>query len=438
MLALGLLLAILLAFPTLSATEPVQYCRFGHRDQQIDFCVGITTHHNHSTSHYDLYMSMSVTRSSSPALGWTAIGTGPVMAGSLMFIVYGDPGSGSNPMVSIRTVNGHRQPHLVQKQDMAGADIRLLQTTWLSSSDAEYSAQIALVCYSCDLWPGLSLSAASQPWIWAWNKKQQFQAYSSDAELDMHAHHAGNGGWGSFFVDMGRSLSDDVGYPSLPPIRPGIAMVGSWEGGRMGMLNSPSANPLPRLHGLCMLTAFLLLFPLGIVIIRSGMKEAFRRHWILQASAAGLVTVGVGLAIAIRLSDHDDDDASTRHQVLGGTTAVLVLAQSVAGYQHHVLYVRLRQRTCVSYLHIWLGRLCLVGGWAAILNVPGLGPSWSIATLSIMFLEAAGLVTWIYASKRRERGSKQGVSEFQDSLTDHFSLQDAADEEVEDKETTAI
>ncbi|KAL5337875.1 hypothetical protein BJX70DRAFT_367939 [Aspergillus crustosus] len=44
-------------------------------------------HYNGSSGYHDLYASMQITRSS--ALGWTAVGTGSMMAGSLMFIIYG-------------------------------------------------------------------------------------------------------------------------------------------------------------------------------------------------------------------------------------------------------------------------------------------------------------------------------------------------------------
>lgn len=126
---LSILIAVLI-FVSRAVSEPVQYCRFGHEngpDASVDFCVGITTYNNVSSNDYDMYMSMHVTRSS--ALGWTALGTGSMMAGSLMFIVYGDPFSTGHEAltVSIRTTDGHNQPRVLTQADTGGADIRLLQ-----------------------------------------------------------------------------------------------------------------------------------------------------------------------------------------------------------------------------------------------------------------------------------------------------------------------
>ena len=177
------------------AGEPVQYCRFGHEDKPdatVDFCLGITTYYNASSESHDMYRCMRVTRSS--VLGWTAVGTGSVMAGSLMFIIYGDPFSSEHaaPTVSLRTIDGHHQPKLVSQADMEGADLRLLQPDWVSVNSTETDderldskrdsvsvAKVAIMCYSCGKWHGapISADAAAQPWIWAWNNFQEFDSY---------------------------------------------------------------------------------------------------------------------------------------------------------------------------------------------------------------------------------------------------------------------
>src|SRR2546421_2297248 len=74
--------------------ESAQYCKFGSKDRpnaDIDFCMGLTMHRNLSSNSHDLYLTITHTRHNGSALGWTAIGPGSVMAGTLMFIIYGDP-----------------------------------------------------------------------------------------------------------------------------------------------------------------------------------------------------------------------------------------------------------------------------------------------------------------------------------------------------------
>ncbi|WQF90163.1 hypothetical protein CDEST_15177 [Colletotrichum destructivum] len=97
-----------------------------------------------------------------------------------------------------------------------------------------------------------------------------------------------------------------------------------------------------------MVTSFLLLFPL-VVMIRSTLKSAFRRHWAVQVLDMAFVAAGVGLGIAMRVFGLT---APATHQGLGCMTTVLLLVQSAAGYQHHVVYMRLRQRPWLSHLHI--------------------------------------------------------------------------------------
>lgn len=216
-----LLLAILFTIVGTVVSEPVQYCKYGSKTNDIDFCMGMLMHHNITSSSHDLYLSLSVTRPHSTALGWTSIGLGETMEGALMFIVYGDPLSSEKPIVSIRKSTGHKQPTLVTREDMNGADLRVSWADWIGSTSSPGSAvaMISLVWYSCHLWPGaeISVTAKSQPWIWAWNSKQEISVFTYDAHLKMHVHHAGAGGWGNFYVDMPRSVNNWRHAPSFPP-----------------------------------------------------------------------------------------------------------------------------------------------------------------------------------------------------------------------------
>lgn len=403
-------IAFLFNFSVITRAEPVQYCRFGHHDGEVDFCVGITNGHNHSVDAYDLYVSLSVTRSS--ALGWTAIGTGPLMAGSLMFIVYGDPFSGEDPVLSIRTVDGHHQPRLITRQDMGGADIRILQATWIPpkndhsnsemSHESTFLAKFALVCYSCSRWPGTPISplSSSQPWIWAWNDKQNIPVYSFDAHLDMHKHRAGNGGWGRFYVDMARSISEAEMRPSLPPLRAKVSALGTSDTPTSvsGVMASFGANPLLPLHGLLMGTSFLLLIPLGVMAMRSGSTESFKYHWLLQALASLFVTAGAITGIAMGRGKA----FTSTHQWIGVAITLLVGVQMILGWRHHVVFLRVRCRTWISHAHIWLGRLSMVGGWSNVLSGMVLsGHSWLGTGLTTAFVvaEALGISLWVWTAR---------------------------------------
>lgn len=407
------LAASLLLFlgPLLVASEPVQYCRFGDPakpNQDADFCLGLTTQRNASTNAHNVYITFTHTRRHSSSLGWTAVGVGQEMKGSLMFIVYGDPLAAEDPIVSIRSVAGHHQPELLAREAMAGGDLRVLSAEWHRETGdvtGTVTAVASIVCYSCTLWPGTELSATSksQPWIWAWNKAQEFDLYEYDAHLRMHAHHAGNGGWGRFYVDMARAEShaSSSHLPSMPVIRKGVSAVGASDGPDLlhgdGLKNWITQSPVLRLHGFFMILAFAVLFPSGVVAMRSGSPKSFKYHWILQVVASASVLGGA--AAGWTLSRH----ISTTHQILGLTITGALFLQAFLGWKHHVDFVRIRRRTWISHAHIWTGRSMMAAGLANIvlgLVLRGYSRAWTAGVGVFLGIEALLLVWWVWRRQR--------------------------------------
>ncbi|KAJ8130250.1 hypothetical protein O1611_g3381 [Lasiodiplodia mahajangana] len=379
-----------------TAAEPVQYCKYGAQDGEVDFCVGILLHNNISTDSHDLYITMSVSRPERTSKGWTAIGIGEVMQGALMFIVYGDSTSGEQPIVSIRKSIGHKQPALVTREDMNGADLRVVRADWYdSASQPDVAvAMLSIVCYSCRHWPGSSISARakSQPWMWAWNPNQIIPVFTYDAHLDMHRHHANAGGWGNFYVDMARSVNNFQGPPSFPPIRPGVHTLGTSE------TSGLSRNFLIYTHGFVMGVAFLLLYPAGVVALRSGNAKAFKYHWRLQLVASIFTALGFCIALTY------EGAISSVHQILGISLLVGIAIQIVLGWRHHVAFLRVRRRSWLSHSHIWAGRLILVGGWSNLITGFVLRDYSTIPHVVLALVvgfEAFGLATWLWRTKRK-------------------------------------
>src|ERR1700761_3613182 len=92
-----------------ASAEPVQYCKLAPHDrpnEEVNFCLGALMYQNASTDSHDMYLTFTFRRQEGHALGWTAVGPGTIMQGSIMFIVYGDPLSHESPIVSIRTTAG--------------------------------------------------------------------------------------------------------------------------------------------------------------------------------------------------------------------------------------------------------------------------------------------------------------------------------------------
>ncbi|KAK1574206.1 uncharacterized protein LY79DRAFT_377975 [Colletotrichum navitas] len=442
LLALFALHAFLL--PSVRA-EPVQYCRFGdpaRPNAAADFCLGLATSRNTSTGAHDVYLTLTHTRPRRSAVGWTAVGTGDSMTGSLMFIIYGDPASGERPIVSIRAGTGHHQPQLLTRAQMSGGDLRVLRSDWVPATARQsVTASISLVCYSCTLWAGdgagsgtLSATATAQPWIWAWNKAQAFDVYSYDAHLRMHAHHAGNGGWGRFYVDMARAdQSAGAHLPSLPVIRPGVAALGASElPSGLGLAGWMPGSPMLRLHGILMALAFLVAFPAGVVAMRSGSRRAFTYHWMLQALASTAVAGGVAAGLALQR------EINTVHQFLGLALAGAVGLQAFLGWKHHVDFVRIRRRTYISYAHIWIGRLVMLGGQANLLLGLLLGGVVGLLVglvAAFIALQSSLLAIWVRrrtkAAEAEARVAKYDVLEAHDDEEEESPFAIASPEEMD-------
>ncbi|KAH7625145.1 hypothetical protein B0T09DRAFT_66560 [Sordaria sp. MPI-SDFR-AT-0083] len=474
----------LLGASTTTTTEAttdkkVQYCQTGLTSGAADFCVSLSSLPNVTTSSHDIFFHLTVTRWN--ANGWTAIGTGQTMAGALMFVVYGDPVNGTEkePVVSVRTVEGHRQPQLIE--DFAavagkGFDVQVLASSWKEAGTVPasggkgrkekrhddhdehaiipaagtktYIADVLLACYSCSLWssgPGswrtsISAKDSSQPFLWAWNDRQDFSGnFTRDAHIKMHRHHGSEtGGYGFFWADMTRSVlspsTDYVGKPTtsdllkILSIAPGDSakMLGTSEEpmSASGWLGKLTSNPLPKTHAFFMTVAFLILFPLGVLLIRSG-GNAFQKHWLVQALASvfTLAGAGVGLYMTGRRVP------STFHQWLGLAITLALVVQVILGWRHHMDFLRIRRRTWISYGHIWLGRGAVLAGWVnVILGLLLSGHSridvWGIGIF--VGIEAVVVCWWVWRAAQRKAiaggNGQDGKGQMEDGEGESYGL----------------
>lgn len=98
------------------------------------------------------------------------------------------------------------------------------------------------------------------------------------------------------------SSGKQVGVPS------GAALTETTNAGTGG-----DNGTMSTVHGVLMLLAFVILFPLGAILLR-WLKNGVRAHWIVQSVALVLVVVGGGLGIA--LSEMSDDVGSLPYSSL--------------------------------------------------------------------------------------------------------------------------
>ncbi|RFU72941.1 hypothetical protein TARUN_9313 [Trichoderma arundinaceum] len=438
------LLLFLLA--TVSAA-PSQYCLFGLPRDEVDFCMAVSLYHNHSSSAHDVYLSLAVRRSAesndSHALGWTAIGAGPKMAGSLMFVLYGDPeaSEAKGPTLSVRTVkSGHAHPLQITDKDAGKElDVRVSNTAWTKTkNDTLYMATASVVCYGCSEWLGSEIApeSASQPWIWAWNKQQDMKSFSPDEQLAMHAL---IDGYGYFYVDMKAATSHHAdGFPAFN-VTGEDSNVGTSDRPikevQTGFWQRIISRPLAHLHGFFMMTSFLLLFPVGAVAIRSGSNNSFKYHWVIQATATASALSGAVLAIIM-----SDKVFGSPHQIAGVVIVSLLIVQAVLGWRHHVTFIRIFRRTWISYAHIALGFVLLVSGWANVIGglvLYGFS-KFGIAMVALFIVvEALGVGGWSFLARRRSLTKSTIHKETPESSAAYFALEDIPESDEEDEAAEA-
>ncbi|PVH73090.1 iron reductase domain protein [Cadophora sp. DSE1049] len=330
-----LLLFVYLAIFASSAVATNRHSQYCYSSESVpsSFCVSFARSENHTSQGIDLYLAFSALPTSVGG-GWTAIGTGESMAGSLMFILWADRGR-ENVAVSVRTATAHTEPFAAD--DLPQVDV-------LRAKASKYAShEVLLVCYSCDKWESLDFQEKSQPWIWASNYFTEFQTADPNQHLGDHQLHD------VFYVDMtALPLSHSSGHEKNLPTIQGVKNSGTWD------------QPLPpssssRLcsgfrHGVVMLVAFM-----GIM-----MPSAIYKRWKPNTSShmwsqiAATVLSLIGILLGISASSWRSSPFGI-HQTLGLITYCLIILQIFFGAQIRSSGYRGDAPSYRSF-HRWLGR----------------------------------------------------------------------------------
>jgi hypothetical protein len=158
-----------------------------------------------------------------------------------------------------------------------------------------------------------------------------------------------------------------------------------------------------HLHGLLMVLAFIILYPLGVYLLRSPRPTAFNYHWTIQA--LGSISLFLGAVIGYWQSH----SISIVHQYIGLAVTAAVLAQLVLGWRHHVTFLRIKTGTWMSKVHVYLGRVVLPLGMVNIfsgLKLRDYGWLTLGSCLAVMIIELVVLA--IYVRQAGKRGVRIG------------------------------
>lgn len=297
------------------------------------------------------------------------------MDGSMMFIVY--PSTSNGVTVSLRTASGHDTPGVLNGPNIL-----------VRSSQINNGVMTAnVLCYNCTSWTGgrgLTIQDNNQPWIWATGPGQAQGSNNQDAEIEKHAK------YGTFFVDMPKTLTSSAVTPAIS----GTSNINT-------KALPGSFAILVIIHAICLGGAFVLLFPIGVVILR--WFGSVRFHWVLQVFAAFVSIIGLVVAIALSIMDPLYQGLDEGHQIIGIVVVAALFVQAALGYVHHINYKKQGGRTWSTYVHLWTGRVVIVIGMLnAVLGfelVDNIAAAAGAGVVSVLIL--IGLVATTYFGAKR-------------------------------------
>ncbi|KAF1917417.1 hypothetical protein BDU57DRAFT_546700 [Ampelomyces quisqualis] len=327
---------------------------------------------------------------------WIALGQGSNgMDNANIFMIYTD-GNG-NVTLSPRHSRGETMP----LYDSA-VDAELL-----SGSGVQDDIMTAnLRCNNCEGWQSngrMDFTASSGGWIHARSSGGAMDSSDVEAPIAMHSSH-GEFTW---------PFASAVGGASINPFAETNIAVNTTSGGE----NQSSINTEAVLwcHGVFASVAFVLLFPLGGVLIRVGSFPGL--VWVhagLQLFAWLLFVTAAGLGIYYGVID---DYMSQAHPIIGILLLGALLFQPLSGWLHHKRFIRTGGRSAFSYSHIWVGRVAILLG---MIN-GGLGMQLSGVTTSyiIVYSVFAGIMGVAYLgaigfgeiTRKRERNTASNIHE---------------------------
>ncbi|KAL5113498.1 hypothetical protein ACEQ8H_008634 [Pleosporales sp. CAS-2024a] len=280
---------------------------------------------------------------------WIGVGTGSQMAGSVMLLVYS--GASNNG-------TGHVEPSYSKRIDCA------LDTSSSSSSNGItinsnhkrfFSANI--ICRnistlgSSDSGGQINLNSPNQPMIYAWGPTDEaLSSASKSAGIKRHA------AYGTFYMDLKRAQVSGSSSASAPG---GDALQGTMNAGEEGAATQDGDSIGPA-HSAIMIVAFLVIFPLGAVLLRY--LESVRAHYMTQSLGLVFAVAGTGLGIYLGTMYNKSKNMSSGHQVFGLILCGLLLVQWLGGLLHHLRFRKYKRPTMMGKAHLFLGPTVVLGG----------------------------------------------------------------------------
>lgn len=287
----------------------------------------------------DVFLSISAPTTYS----WVALGQGSNgMSNANVFMIYQD-GRG-NVTLSPRHARGEVMPEF----DSA-IDAQLLSGSGVSNGIMRANIR----CGNCSNWQGgnMDFTASSGGFIYARLSGPSLD--STDVEEGIRIH--------SMYGEFSWSFTSAVGGASINPFEDTTLTANTTiSPPASGGGSNINAAAVLWCHGIFASAAFVLLFPLGGILIRVGnFPGLIWVHAGLQIFAWLLFVTAFGLGLYYGIKG---DYMMEAHPIIGIVLVAMLLFQPLLGWLHHVRFVRTRSRSVFSHGHIWIGRIAIILG----------------------------------------------------------------------------
>ncbi|KIW40827.1 uncharacterized protein PV06_07998 [Exophiala oligosperma] len=246
---------------------------------------------------------------------WAAFGFGDKMKDALIFVTYASE-DGNNVTVSPRLGKGHTMP---QHTDDVKVDV--LEGSGVINNVFVVNAK----CTGCRSWDGgkVDVDSTDQDMIWALGPDGSLKSDDVSASITQHEGHN--------FFDL--NLKDATGIGGVPNVSNTTADSDDFDDGPFGRGH---ANPGVAFHAFLMVSAFLIVFPAGYLLLRILNKVVI--HWAVQTFALLMVCVGTAAGIGISIRQDISPSLNSGHQILGLVILALVITTWVVGFLGHRIY----------------------------------------------------------------------------------------------------
>jgi len=233
------------------------------------------------------------------------------------------------------------------------------------------------VCHNATVWTGGALQIGAQGSASPANTQQPFIFATGPGSYGPGADHGGadlqsdspSAGlkrhelYGFFTMDISKALSATTAAAGVP--RPnGENNIYLMDAATFSSMKNDH-DPAPAIHAFVMCLSFVVLFPLGSLILRVLHRVIL--HAVVQAIGLFLVVCATAGGIVISMEYNRSKHFASAHQVIGILLFLALLSQLGLGIVHHRIYKKEQRPTIMGKIHLYLGPTIIFFG---IINAP--------------------------------------------------------------------